>query len=144
MAERDCPDEPALRALGTELACRLPAQAVVYLEGPLGAGKTTLARALIQALGHGGAVRSPTYTLVESYALGDREVHHLDLYRVADPDELEFLGLRELATARALWLVEWAERGGDRLPPPDWVLTLAFAGQGRRVAGLPVELGHAG
>jgi tRNA threonylcarbamoyladenosine biosynthesis protein TsaE len=85
-------------------------------------------------------VRSPTYTLVESYPFAGFEVHHLDLYRVADPDELEFLGVRDLAAADAIWLVEWAERGGDRLPAPDFVIRIAFDDEGRRVSGLPAAL----
>ena len=140
MAERIVGDEEATGALGAELAAVLHAPAVVRLEGPLGAGKTTLARGFLRALGHAGAVRSPTYTLVETYPFAGFEVHHLDLYRVADPDELEFLGIRDLAASDAIWLVEWAERGGDRLPAPDHVVRIAFEGAGRRVAGLPDTL----
>ena len=137
MAERRVADEAGMVELGAALAARLQPPVVVYLEGPLGAGKTTLARALVRALGHEGAVRSPTYTLLESYPLARAEVHHLDLYRLADPEEVEFLGVRELAGPSAIWLVEWAERGGDRLPPPDYVIEIAFDGTGRVVRGLP-------
>lgn len=129
-----------MAALGADLAGVLTAPGVVFLEGALGAGKTTLARAFLRGLGYTGAVRSPTYTLVESYPFGAFEVHHLDLYRVADPDELEFLGIRDLAASHAIWLVEWAERGADRLPAPDHVIRIAFEGAGRRVAGLPAAL----
>ena len=131
-------------ALGARLAAWLQPPAVVYLEGALGAGKTTLARALLRALGHEGAVRSPTYTLLESYLLAQAEVHHLDLYRLADPEEVEFLGVRELAGPRAIWLVEWPERGGDRLPAPDLVLEIGFDGAGRIVRGLPEGLSPGG
>lgn len=140
MTDRLVADETEMAALGAELAHALAAPAVIFLEGPLGAGKTTLARAFLRGLGHTGAVRSPTYTLVESYPFDRFDVHHLDLYRVADPDELEFLGVRDLAASDAIWLVEWAERGADRLPAPDHVIRIAFEGAGRRVAGLPDAL----
>ena len=129
-----------MEALGRALGRRLAPPTVVYLEGALGAGKTTLARSFLRAWGHEGPVRSPTYTLLESYSLPPGEVHHLDLYRLGDPEEVEFLGVRELTGPNALWLVEWAERGGDRLPPADYVVRIAFAGQGRIVSGLPDRL----
>lgn len=114
-----------MEALGARLAAALAAGGgVVYLRGPLGAGKTTLVRGLLRALGYQGSVKSPTYTLVESYALAGEQVHHLDLYRLNDPEELEFIGLRELLDPRAICLIEWPERGGERLPEPD--LTLDF------------------
>lgn len=120
----------ATEALGVRLARGLPARAVVYLHGDLGAGKSTLARALLQALGVTGAIRSPTYTLVEPYALeGGAQALHLDLYRIGHPDELEFLGL-DPAEAR-LWLVEWPEHGQAALPAADLEVRLAVAGSGR-------------
>jgi tRNA threonylcarbamoyladenosine biosynthesis protein TsaE len=103
---------------------------VVYLTGDLGAGKTTLTRGFLRALGVTGAVRSPTYTLVEIYEIGVLTALHLDLYRLSDPAELDNLGLREWARDGYLWLVEWPERGADRLPRPDIVVTLT-AGDGR-------------
>lgn len=144
MADRIVADETAMTALGEELAGVLAAPAVVFLEGALGAGKTTLARGFLRGLGYTSAVRSPTYTLVESYPFDAFDVHHLDLYRVADPDELEFLGIRDLAASDAIWLVEWAERGADRLPAADYVIRIAFDGEGRRVAGLPAALAATG
>lgn len=123
------PDENATRALGEALAAAMPRSAVLYLEGDLGAGKTTLARALIQRLIPGARVKSPTYALVESYDTPRGMLHHLDLYRIADPGELDFLGLDD---PEASWIVEWPERGGDRLPAPFLHLTLEHAPSGRR------------
>ena len=93
---------------------------VLYLRGELGSGKTTFARGFARAAGVTGAVRSPTYTLIEPYpAAGALTLVHLDLYRVQSPAEVESLGLREWATPRHLWLIEWPERGGGRLPAAD-------------------------
>jgi tRNA threonylcarbamoyladenosine biosynthesis protein TsaE len=105
----------------------------IHLQGDLGSGKTTLVRGLLHALGHRGSVRSPTYTLLEPYAFSDRTVLHFDLYRIADPEELEYLGAREQSDARTLWLVEWPERGQGWLPPPDLIVTLRHEGEGRRL-----------
>jgi tRNA threonylcarbamoyladenosine biosynthesis protein TsaE len=96
----------------------------IQLHGDLGAGKTTLARGFLRALGYAGVVRSPTYTLVESYAVGAVMVVHADLYRLQDPDELEALGLRDLAGGDHIWLIEWPERAGRRLPAADIDITL--------------------
>ncbi|WP_422505982.1 tRNA (adenosine(37)-N6)-threonylcarbamoyltransferase complex ATPase subunit type 1 TsaE [Stenotrophomonas sp. GZD-301] len=118
--------------LGQWLAATRPAQAVVQLQGDLGAGKSTLARALLRALGVQGPIRSPTYTLVERYPLVDgHEAWHLDLYRIGHAGELDFLGLDE--GSASLWLVEWPERGAGALPPTDLVVALEIEGQGRRV-----------
>jgi tRNA threonylcarbamoyladenosine biosynthesis protein TsaE len=125
-------DAKATGALGRRLAEHLPPQGVVHLRGDLGAGKTTLARALLQHLGVTGAVRSPTYTLIERYPTGAGEVVHLDLYRIADPEELLYLGLDDLAASARLWLVEWPERGRGALPRADIALALEIAGEGRR------------
>ena len=144
MAERDVADESAMDALGRALAAYLVPPAVVYLEGALGAGKTTLVRSVLRGWGHEGPVRSPTYTLLETYRLAPGEVHHLDLYRLGDPEEVEFLGIRDLEGPTALWLIEWAERGGDRLPGADYVVDIAFSGQGRKVSGLPQALAAPG
>ena len=126
------PDVVATEALGAALAATRPARAVVHLHGDLGAGKSTLARALLRALGVRGGIRSPTYTLIEPYRLdGGDEAVHLDLYRIAAADELEFLGLDELVAQAALWLVEWPERGGKALPQADLRVDLAVDGEGR-------------
>ncbi len=108
---------------------------LVALRGDLGAGKTTLVRALLRALGHRGRVKSPTYTLIEPYHIGDWALYHADLYRLADPGELEFLGFDELlAEPGATCLVEWPERAGDWLPPADLTLHLRHAEHGRALA----------
>jgi tRNA threonylcarbamoyladenosine biosynthesis protein TsaE len=124
------PDPDATAALATALAATRPANAVVHLHGDLGAGKSTLARAWLRALGVTGPVRSPTYTLVERYPLASGgEALHLDLYRIGDAGELEFLGLDD-ADAR-LWLVEWPEHGRGALPDPDLQVTLEVHDGGR-------------
>lgn len=137
MAERTVADADAMLALGAELAAVLRPPAVVALEGPLGAGKTTLVRGWLRALGHTGPVRSPTYTLLETYLLAGVRVHHLDLYRIGDPEELEFIGVRDLVGDDALWLIEWPQRGGSRLPPLDHRIRIEYDAAGRRVHGLP-------
>ena len=125
-------------AFGAHLASARPSRDdalyVVYLTGDLGAGKTTLARGLLRSLGVTGAVRSPTYTLVEVYELGGGLIAlHLDLYRLSDPAELHNLGLREWARGGHLWLIEWPERGGDLLPAADLVITLTAGDRGHDI-----------
>lgn len=126
--------------LGGRLARALPAAdaalAVLYLSGELGAGKTTFARGFLRALGVADAVPSPTYTLLELYPAGALTIVHVDLFRVRNAAELESLGLREWARTGHVWLIEWPERGGTRLPPAD--LTLAFAAG---AAGHTIEVG---
>ena len=124
-------------ALGAQLAGSRPGQdavfGVIYLTGDLGAGKTTLTRGFLRELGVQTAVRSPTYTLVETYDVGDVTAVHLDLYRLSDASELENLGLREWAKAGHIWLVEWPERGADRLPEGDLVVRLTAGERGHDI-----------
>ncbi|EHQ51111.1 MULTISPECIES: tRNA (adenosine(37)-N6)-threonylcarbamoyltransferase complex ATPase subunit type 1 TsaE [Ectothiorhodospira] len=126
-------DEAATEAFGARLAAACPHEGVVFLEGDLGAGKTTLVRGFLRGLGHGGAVKSPTYTLVEPYDIAGRRILHFDLYRLEDPEELEYLGVREELGGQALNLVEWPRQGRGWLPAPDLCLSLTASGAGRRV-----------
>lgn len=132
-------DESAVADLAAALAPQLRDGGTLYLHGDLGAGKTTFARALIGALGVTGRIKSPTYSLIESYRAGPLAIHHLDLYRIADAGELEWLGLGELQDGPSLVLVEWPERGGDALPRADLVIELAHAGSGRSFAARPAS-----
>lgn len=128
----ELPDEAATVALARRLAPALLDGGVLYLHGELGAGKTTFARALLRALGVGERVKSPTYSLLERYTVNGRDAFHLDLYRIADAGELEWLGLDELDAPHTIVLVEWPERGRGALPAPDITLSLEHAGDGRR------------
>ncbi|SEQ44434.1 tRNA threonylcarbamoyladenosine biosynthesis protein TsaE [Ectothiorhodospira magna] len=126
-------DEAATETFGARLAATSPDIGLVFLEGNLGAGKTTLVRGFLRELGHQGPVRSPTYTLVEPYDIAGRRVRHFDLYRLEDPEELEYLGVREDLGGQALNLVEWPRQGHGWLPAPDLCLSLTPATPGRRV-----------
>ncbi|HEY2591601.1 MAG TPA: tRNA (adenosine(37)-N6)-threonylcarbamoyltransferase complex ATPase subunit type 1 TsaE [Steroidobacteraceae bacterium] len=131
-------------ALGRALPPPPSGPAILYLEGELGAGKTTLARGLIAGRGFAGAARSPTFTLLERYALEGLTVIHIDLYRLSDPRELETLGLRDFALPWHLWLIEWPERGTNVLPAPDLRVALGVTPEGHPVeASAHSPLGHA-
>ncbi|TDO08666.1 MULTISPECIES: tRNA (adenosine(37)-N6)-threonylcarbamoyltransferase complex ATPase subunit type 1 TsaE [Halomonas] len=124
-------DEQSQVAFGECLGRALAGQGHVHLTGELGAGKTTLSRGILRAYGHRGAVKSPTYTLLEPYELDGVRVHHFDLYRLGDPEELEFIGGRDLLGEDALCMIEWPERGQGWLPAPDLEVLLRLAGSGR-------------
>jgi tRNA threonylcarbamoyladenosine biosynthesis protein TsaE len=136
-------DEAATLAIGAKLARALPEDAaplVLYLHGDLGAGKTTLARAMLRQLGESGPVRSPTFALLAQYFPGGRGVVHLDLYRLDGPDELQALGLADYLTGSRLWLVEWPEKAhGSGLPAPDIHVFLEPEGSARRIRVEPAS-----
>ena len=132
-------DSGGMDDLGRRVAVLLRGNAAcVTLSGELGAGKTTLVRAILRGLGHTGVVRSPTYTLMEEYPLAQL-VLHLDLYRLADPEELDYLGLRDALADHPLIFIEWPDRGAGALPDTDIAIQIDYQGDGRRVTLLPVS-----
>jgi tRNA threonylcarbamoyladenosine biosynthesis protein TsaE len=126
-------DEAATIAFGQHLAKAFDSKCLLTLSGNLGSGKTTLSRGLIQSYGHSGAVKSPTYTLVEPYEIGDKRIYHFDLYRMEDPEELEFIGLWDYLTEEALIIIEWPEKAFGVLPPADLAIQLEPQEKGRKI-----------
>jgi len=131
-------DELATISLGKQLADivkkELKQGIIVFLNGDLGAGKTTLTRGFVQGMGHIGNVKSPTYTLVEPYDLADWQVYHFDLYRLADPEELEYMGIRDYFNRHCCSFIEWPEKGLGMLPAPDMIIDLAYHDEQRQVS----------
>ena len=124
-------DEQAMSDFGARIARVTRGHGLIFLEGNLGMGKTTLSRGIIRGLGHVGAVKSPTFTLVEPYEIGDIRAFHFDLYRLVDPEELEFLGIRDYFEDDALCLIEWPDKGAGFLPKPDLTITISPQDSGR-------------
>jgi len=129
----DIGDAEAMERLGAALGAHLRGGEVIYLIGELGVGKTTLVRGLLRGRGHRGPVRSPTYTLVEPYELPPLTLYHLDLYRLADAEELEWIGIRDLLHVGSVALVEWPERGRGVLPAADLSVAIRYKEPGRWV-----------
>jgi tRNA threonylcarbamoyladenosine biosynthesis protein TsaE len=126
-------DTKATEQFGARLWNDLPEKCLIFLHGDLGAGKTTLVRGFLRAAGYTGAVKSPTYTLVEEYTIAGRKIFHFDLYRVVDPEELEWIGIRDYFDQDCLCFIEWPDKGIGFLPEPDWVISLAVEGLGRSI-----------
>ncbi|MSR15687.1 MAG: tRNA (adenosine(37)-N6)-threonylcarbamoyltransferase complex ATPase subunit type 1 TsaE [Gammaproteobacteria bacterium] len=129
-------DEADTCALAAHLASRVQAGSVITLRGPLAAGKTSFARGFLRGLGFTGTVKSPTFTLVETYRVADFTVHHFDLYRLVDPGELYYLGFDEYLLPGTIALIEWPERGGEFVPIPDLEITLEVLSATQRHARL--------
>ena len=121
-------------ALGRHLAELLQGSGAVFISGSLGAGKTTLCRGLLHAMGHTGAVKSPTFTLVEPYEIQGVEVSHFDLYRLSDPGELDYIGIEEYFSGKGLCLVEWPEKAAGNLPQHDLDISIDVLGEKRNIS----------
>lgn len=124
-------DEPAVELWAQQFAVLLRPPLHLYFSGELGVGKTTLIRAILRALGVQGRIKSPSFAIVESYEVNEILIYHLDLYRIADPEALEYIGIYDYLAAKALCFIEWPERGGDLIPTADLSFSLSMATQGR-------------
>lgn len=125
-------DEEATEALAANIASRIKQQTVIYLSGDLGAGKTSFCRGFIRSFGFDGKVKSPTYTLVEPYEISNWRIFHFDLYRLTDPEELEFMGIRDYFETDCLCLIEWPDKGAQLLASADLEISIEFEEQGSR------------
>ena len=125
-------DESKTELLGAVLSKLCPGDTTIYLTGDLGAGKTTMTRGLVRACGYHGIVKSPTYTLVEEYHVGERDIYHFDLYRLNDPEELEMMGIRDYFSAGSIRIIEWPSKGEGILPDADLIVNLVIADNQRR------------
>lgn len=126
-------NEAGMEALAATLANTIQPGTVLYLKGDLGAGKTTFVRGFLRALGYKGIVKSPTYTLVEEYHIAQQWIYHFDLYRITDPESLEFMGIREYFREDTIVLIEWPEKGGEYIPAPDVIIDIHIMGSRRWV-----------
>lgn len=126
-------NEAAMLALGGKLAQQVQAPMVIFLRGDLGAGKTTLVRGFLQALGYQARVKSPSFTIVEPYELADQQLFHFDFYRLNDIEELELIGWRDYFTQQAICFIEWPEKAADLLPVPDLICDIHILGQQRQI-----------
>ncbi len=123
-----------MEVLGATLVDDLTTPAVIYLHGDLGAGKTTLVRGALRQLGHQGLVKSPTFTLVESYSFPTLEVYHFDLYRISDPEELDYIGIREFSNGPNICFIEWPNLGKPLIPKATMEISINYTQQGRQVS----------
>lgn len=133
MCQLDVIDAPAMEELGRRLASVCPPGSKLFLQGELGAGKTTLSRGFLNGLGYRGIVKSPTYTLVEPYQINDLEIFHFDLYRLNDPEELESIGIRDYFSGEGICLVEWPEKAAALLGAPDVHIHIQYQDEHRKV-----------
>jgi len=125
-----------MEAIGASIAKEIKTKkfpAIIYLHGDLGAGKTTLVRGALHELGHRGLAKSPTFTLVETYSLSPYEIYHFDLYRISDPEELDYIGIREFSTNQSICSIEWPELGQPMVPKPTLEIFIEYHPQGRRI-----------
>ncbi len=134
MHQLDIIDAPAMEALGQKLASLSPPGCKLFLQGELGAGKTTLVRGFLRGHGYEGIVKSPTYTLIEPYQLNDLEIYHFDLYRINDPEELESIGIRDYFSGSGICLLEWPEKGAALLGSPDVFIQIQYQDDQRKVS----------
>ncbi|MFK7794871.1 MAG: tRNA (adenosine(37)-N6)-threonylcarbamoyltransferase complex ATPase subunit type 1 TsaE [Gammaproteobacteria bacterium] len=123
-----------MEAMGAELVKNLDVPAVIYLHGDLGAGKTTLVRGALHGLGYQGLVKSPTFTLVESYFFNSLDAYHFDLYRISDPEELDYIGIREFCSGSNICFIEWPNLGKPLVPKATMEISIEYIDAGRQIS----------